>query len=111
MLPKSRRLSTKQVKSVVEKGRMLHSPFFAIRAINIDKPSSFSVSVSKKVAKTAVLRNSIRRRVYSAVSKVINDVNPGQYVFLMAKNGIEKRSLEEILSEIKEIFVKIKVLK
>ena len=65
MLPKIKRLNTALFKKVIDTGRSLHSELFIIRSVKDKSLLKFSVSVPKKISKTAVLRNQIRRRVYT----------------------------------------------
>ncbi len=111
MLPKTKRLTTKSVDLVMEKGRMTHSPLFVIKSISTQETSRFSVSVPKKVAKTAVQRNKIRRQVYSAIKKIESQIKPGHTGMVIAKTGAEKLPFESLVSEIKDIFVKSGFLK
>ncbi len=54
-------------------GRASHTPLFTIRALPVEgelgASKQFSVVVSKKVAKTAVARNALRRKVYAALAE------------------------------------------
>ena len=111
MLPKSQRLSTKAVAHVMGKGQPSHSPFFVVRSVLTKETSRFSVSVPKKVAKTAVQRNKIRRQVYSAIKKMAKQIKPGRSGLVIAKIGSEKLPFESMASEIKSIFVKSGFLK
>ena len=111
MLPKSKRLTTKTVASVMGKGQSTHSPFFVARLVPTQEASRFSVSVPKKVAKTAVQRNKIRRQVFSALKEVQTETKSGFDGVVVVKVGIEKLPFTEIVSEIRKIFVKSSVLK
>jgi ribonuclease P protein component len=98
----------------MEKGKIFHSPFFllkAMKSLEEQGPSRFSVSVSKKVAKGAVLRNKIRRRTYSALQPLYNRVQPGFRIVLIAKNPVLEASLEEITTSLDDFFVKTGLLK
>lgn len=54
--------------TAISKGKTVFSPFFSVRiSNNTHTVSRFSVVVSKKVAKSAVERNSIRRKFYAAL--------------------------------------------
>jgi ribonuclease P protein component len=109
MLPRKQRISTQLFKDIIQKGSAFHAPLFSIRIKKTLNNSRFGVSVPKKVAKTAVLRNKIRRRVYSAL-KVININNQHDVIFI-AKIGIEKLKQIELSQEINKIFVKSGLLK
>ncbi|MDQ5893033.1 MAG: Ribonuclease protein component [Patescibacteria group bacterium] len=111
MLPKTKRLTTKSVDLVMEKGRMTHSPLFVIRSISTQETSRFSVSVPKKVAKTAVERNKIRRQVYSGIKKIEHSIKSGLSGMIVVKAGAQKLSFESLISEIKSTFVKSGFLK
>jgi ribonuclease P protein component len=63
--------------------------------------SKFSVTVSKKLYKTAVLRNRAKRRVF-AILRDISPTKPGYYEFFL-KSPIESTSFEELNKEIKNI--------
>lgn len=115
----------------MKKGGISHSGLFSLRFLKslperdgseragVEKYSQFSVVVSKKVAKTAILRNKIRRRGYSIFGKVSEslnnpvrtDVRPGgpYYVILFAKKGAEKATFAETESQIQEILKKAKL--
>lgn len=98
----------------MKKGGFLNSPFFTLRFLkNPLKLTHFSVVVSKKVAKTAVLRNKIRRRTYSILKKLTkNSKNPlaGQayFIILFGKKGVEKATFAEVEADIKKLLEKVK---
>lgn len=72
MLSRSRRLSGNQVKTLPSaKTKVFRVPLFMIRVLDRKdaSPARFAVIVSKKVAKGAVVRNLLRRRLYSVVMK------------------------------------------
>jgi len=66
MLAKKYRLPIQEMTS--KKGRTYKSAFFAIKVFSGGKEfSRFGVVVSKKVCKTAVARNRVRRALYDAL--------------------------------------------
>lgn len=90
----------------MKKGGFLNSPFFTLRFLkNPLKLTHFSVVVSKKVAKTAVSRNKIRRRAYSVLGK--NVKNP-YFIILFGKKGVEKATFAEVEADIKKLLEKVK---
>ena len=112
MLPRSQRISTQLFKEIIQKGVAFHATFFVARIQKTGKASNFGVSVPKKVAKTAVLRNKIRRRVYSAIRNISKKgLNSHQNVIFVVKLGIEKLNQIELQQEIEKIFVKTGLLK
>lgn len=75
MLPKSERLIKSEFNQVFSKGKIYSSPTLLIKVLEKDSSKSkFSVSVSKKVAPKAVVRNKIRRAVYRAIAKIIKNI-------------------------------------
>ncbi len=111
MLPSSKRLSTALFKEVITKGKHLHSPLFVLRAIKTEGLSRFSVSVPKKVAKTAVLRNKLRRRFYSALNPLFVEIKPGIHGVFIVKETILKAHFKSLSTELREFFVKSGLLK
>ena len=66
MLAKGARLSAEQVREVIKKGRALRAAGVSLKFL----PGSVgkaSIVASSKVAKTATLRNALRRKGYAAV--------------------------------------------
>ncbi len=110
MFPKEKRLNTALFKEVMTSGKAFHSSFFTLKVLKKDSKSLFSVSVSKKVAKSAVLRNKIRRRIYSVIRSIENKIKDGFYIILIAKEPT-KTDFEIIKEEVNNIFVKSGLLK
>lgn len=109
MLPRSKRLSTEAFNGIIGKGHSFHGPFLILRAIQKEGATRFAVSVPKKVAKLAVSRNKIRRQVYSAIDKL--DVKSDFEIIIIMKVGSDKLSFASLSNEVKEIFVKSRLLK
>jgi ribonuclease P protein component len=85
----------------MKKGGFKSSSLFSLRILkNPLKSKGFSVVVSKKVAKTAVLRNKIRRRTYEVLQKI---PKTPYSVILFAKNGVEKATFQEIEADISKL--------
>jgi ribonuclease P protein component len=92
----------------MKKGGLFSSLFFNLRILeNPEKTTLFSVVVSKKIAKTAVLRNKIRRRAYSILKKSVK--NP-YFIILFAKKGVEKANFLDTKEVIQDILIKAKIL-
>jgi len=74
MLPRKNRVNRKTFDETLQKSRTFHSAYFSLRVRKDDTLTAprFAVVVSKKVAKTAVARNLIKRRsreIFQALSK------------------------------------------
>ena len=111
MLPKSKRQGTKAFEEIIKKGQSFHGSFLILRRLMTKQTSHFSVSVPKKVAKSAVLRNKIRRRVYSVIKHLEDRIRPDYGVIVIMKTGSEKLKFSVLSSEIEKIFVKSELLK
>ncbi|HEY4494807.1 MAG TPA: ribonuclease P protein component [Candidatus Paceibacterota bacterium] len=111
MLRSSKRLTTSLVKEVVNKGKIFHSPVFVLKALKNKDLSRFSISVSKKVAKNAVDRNKIRRRMSSILRTLYSSIYVHvDGVFLM-KLQSKEMSFKELKNEVQSSFVKFGFIK
>lgn len=111
MILKSNRLSSRDFELVMKKGRIFNSALFSLKTL---KNKDFlgikaSVVVSKKVAKTAVLRNKIRRRVYSVVGKELKNSKNPYFLIFFAKKGAEKASFNDQKLEILNLLENSKI--
>lgn len=104
MLKKQRRIPTSLAKRILTgKSSGYHSRLFSLRRVFDPKEFTESrggVVVSKKVAKTAVLRNSLRRRVYAALKKTESDFLPGFAFFIFPKESVAEASPDQISKEL-----------
>jgi ribonuclease P protein component len=112
MLKKSSRLTTKQFNEVMQNGKVFHTPFFTARFHSIDtRPVGMAAVAPVKIAKTAVLRNRVRRRIYSAVKPFIENIS-GCRIILIAKPPLLKdESMDVIRGDLRGLFVKAGVLR
>ncbi len=98
MLAKKDRLSRTEFNRFFAVGKRYHSPSFQI--VSVPYPTFHaSVVVSKKIAKRAVMRNKIRRRIYDILRHYTKaEALHGVYIVL-TKSGVEKRSYHELKEE------------
>ncbi len=73
--------------------------------------SIFSFSVSKKVSKSAVVRNKLRRRGYSVIESNISNIKPEHFLFFSYKKGGEKVSYKELENNVVGLLEKSFMLK
>lgn len=83
MLKKEHRLQkTKEVQTTFAKGRSFFSPYFLGKFQKVTEGKQrFTVVVSTKVSKKAVVRNRIKRLVREYVRLHIDGFLPGNYIF------------------------------
>jgi ribonuclease P protein component len=67
MLPKHKRLTTEGVKEVLAKGKSRRGSVLSLKWLDTSSSFRCAVVVSKKLAKTAVRRNQLRRAAYQAL--------------------------------------------
>jgi len=82
----------------------VNSPLFSLRFSGqpLFGEPRVAVSVSKKVLKSAVARNGVRRRVYAALRSYIPELSPRAFLFV-AKSGAEKLKGDRLKLEIKKL--------
>lgn len=98
MLQKKERLNRNDFNRFFSAGKRSHSKHFQL----IFHPhSSFhaSVVVSKKIAREAVRRNKLRRRVYDIVRNTRENLAVGVYI-IITKKGAGELSFAEIKQEL-----------
>jgi ribonuclease P protein component len=110
VLKKSRRLSTKQFSLAIEKGKVIHSPLFIARALFGQKDDRVAAVAPVKIAKTAVIRNRTRRKMYEAVAALGQLPSKGAHTIIFAKAGAVTAQKEELVSDLKDLFVNIGIL-
>ncbi len=107
MLSKKHRFhGSVSLRFVFKKGSAARQPDIALKYIVNKKSKSFRVAVivSKKVHKSAVKRNRIRRRIYSAVSEFESYFNePYDLVFFVYKDQILSLPHPELKRQISKL--------
>jgi|SRR3989344_8070370 len=98
MLPKTHRIPRKLWKPLLESRVYFNSPHFLVRVANSETPR-LAVSVSKKVSKSAVVRNTVRRRVYATVSTFLPTLTKNLFL-IIAKPGSQLVKSEALRAEL-----------
>lgn len=111
MLPKSKRLNTAEFLSVMDKGKLFNSLFFVTRLTYHNKDTKISAVAPKKVAKNAVKRNSIRRKIYGVIKDFYPSLVMGTHIIIFAKTTMRDKKYVDIKKDIENIFVKAGILK
>jgi ribonuclease P protein component len=110
MIPKKHRLSQQDFKKYLGKTRVLNGTHLYIRFSLTDLPNThFSVVVSKKIAKTSVLRNKIKRRAYAVVSEYLDIFPKGFICMVFMGKGSSSLSYRDLSKELQELLGKIKI--
>jgi ribonuclease P protein component len=105
MLPKSARLTVADIETLSQ-GKSVFGTLISVRYI--PAPAlKFSVSVSKKVAKTAVLRNRMRRRLYGALEGVMKEVKNPLHIMIMPKKECFEVPFKALTEELRGIIQRL----
>ena len=106
MLQKSERVTRSEFLRLYKAGKKLHSKHLTV---SISPTPGFhgSVVVSKKVSKRAVIRNTIRRRIYSEL-RSLRSCSPATYIVMVRppyadlSKGLARAELLELIGRIQK---------
>ncbi|MFA6355166.1 MAG: ribonuclease P protein component [Candidatus Paceibacterota bacterium] len=105
MLPKKKRITKDIFQTILKKGSIVSGSFFLFRYIK-ESNSRYVFVVSKKIAKTAIQRNSLRRRGYNILRQY--NLKNCAGIFFYKKEALHV-SLSELKKDIDFILEKIKL--
>ena len=111
----NRGLSRKDFNVSREKGVMYQTPLFGVSVINqksesLKDESQFGFVISKKISKSAVERNKIKRRIAEAIqnqSSIFKLQSTNHKIIFLVKTSILNASVDEIEIQVKHVFEKI----
>jgi ribonuclease P protein component len=110
MLKKAERLTRTEFDQFFSTGKRLHSPYLQLIYAPHDTFHG-SVVVGKKVAKKAVDRNTLRRRLYAQVySQLRTSTPPGVYI-VVAKAGFASLGRKAAAAEATELLQKVQKMR
>lgn len=112
MIPSSQKVDKSLFKSLLAGSRSIHSDTFSLRVVFLPtlSPAKFSVVVAKKLEKSAVKRNVIKRRMYASLSGFLGAAKPGAVCVFFLKKKVEKPFLGTLSEEIEKTLRVAKVL-
>lgn len=112
MLPRKYRLTKKKdFQAIFEKGKFINNKFLYFKIIkNNEKNSRFGILVSKKVAKKAVDRNKIKRRIREIIKKNIPFIRKEIDLIVIAKKEINRKKFIQIEEDISQALIKNKLI-
>ena len=110
MFPKHSRLTKETIERHLIRARRLKTSRFLVLYTRIPQPKGttqaagpqVSFTVSKKVAKSAVLRNKLRRRGYAAAKAFIPRLSPAAAVLVSYTSPDTKVSIPELTAELEQ---------
>ncbi len=113
MLPKKHRLSKHaEVAKTTARGRSFFSQSFILKSLALPKAevAQFTVIVSTKAVKTAVIRNRLKRVIRQAIHPHIKQIKSGQYAIIIKRSAATITS-KDLAVEVVEALTKSKLLK
>lgn len=114
MLPRKNRITRKDFPSRDMRGFRVFSPLFSAVFYQTSGKSSLqsraSVVVSKKTAKTAVARNTLRRRFYDLLAPYFKDLPVPTMVVIYPKIDAQKAPFSTLKSEVEKAFKQAKLI-
>src|SRR4051794_32174394 len=87
------------LKGVYQRGQTVRGPLISLKFAHrpAHKPHRVAVVVSRKVSKSAVVRNRIRRRVYEAVRRSEAGISPGtDLVFTVFNDQVAEMKADKL---------------
>ncbi len=111
MLPKKNRVSRKDFPVRNRQGFRVFSPLFSVTIYQSEDSIKASVVVSKKIAKTAVDRNYLRRIFYEAVSEYIKGSSKKALIVFYPKVEAQKTPFSVLKTEVEKALRQAKLIK
>lgn len=105
MLPKKKRLTTKEFSRFFASGRRIHGTFIQLIYAPHDEFHGAAV-VGKKVEKGAVRRNKVRRRIYDALYRIHRAKGLAGVHILIAKPAAAKAGFAALAEDVRTIIAK-----
>ncbi len=95
-----------------DNNRSFSIPFFITKA----KPNRllfnrFGVIISKKIDKRAVVRNRIKRLIYSIIEELYKNIKPGYDILILTRKNAVGKTREELYLAIKQMLLTDGLLK
>lgn len=110
MLSKKNRISRKGFPTPSLRGFRLYSPLFSIVVYTTGTNPRVAIVVSKKIAKIAVQRNKIRRRMYDALQPYLSRLAAPVTIVVYPTQISTKASFGEIQQEVNKTLLGSKFL-
>lgn len=106
MLPRTKRVGKKDFPPFTAKGRSFSTPLFSCKIV-LGKDSGavnrYAVVVSKKAAKSAVVRNTLKRRFFNAIRDSKGSASKGSIGIFYVRTPAVLASYRDITDEVKKI--------
>lgn len=113
MLAKNKRLKkNKDFDSVFKEGKSAYGGFLGVKIKKNDlEISRFGLLLGIKVSKLAVIRNLYKRRIKAVLQQTVSNTKNGYDLVIIVLPTIKNKTYQEIETEIKNLFIKLKFYK
>lgn len=109
-MEKSRRVTKKIFNKVLKTGKIYNQPFSSLYILLSQNKSRVACVVPKKVERSAVIRNKLRRRGYHTLHKILKSNNKPFLGILFIKNGAKKLPYKLFEKDIEDLLKKAGVV-
>ncbi|TSC61684.1 MAG: hypothetical protein G01um101448_201 [Parcubacteria group bacterium Gr01-1014_48] len=107
MLPRKAKTNRRTAQKILAAGRNFYGMHMTLRTIKIlNKKSTLSFVVSKKVAARAHERNKLKRRGFSAISQYYKNIRPYTGTLFFIKKTATLASYVDIENDIHNLLIK-----
>lgn len=112
MLKKENRIRLKkEFDQVFKHGSSFYCKTIGVKSLNNELGlSRLGIVVSSKISKKAVVRNKIKRLIRDFFQTELSGITKGRDIIIITLPGVEKLSKDDLVSKIKEIFIKMKII-
>lgn len=108
---KNRLISGKTIDLIKKKGSLVKNKNFYLNYLkNNNRQLRFALIVSLKISQKAVVRNKIRRQMYSAIKQYLTALKPEFDCVLMVNRTVLDMNFTELSLSLKNIFQKAGLL-
>lgn len=113
MLAKNKRLKkNKDFDSVFKEGKSAYGGFLGVKIKKNDlEISRFGLLLGIKVSKLAAIRNLYKRRIKAVLQQTVSNTKNGYDLVIIVLPTIKNKTYQEIETEIKNLFIKLKFYK
>lgn len=105
MFPAKNRLAAAEVALLTRGGALVQNQFLALR-YQASEVSAAAVVVSKKVARSAVMRHLVRRRVYAALRE-LGFLETQRALVVITRKGVTNLSYSQLKEELQALLLHI----
>lgn len=113
MLPRQHRLlATRDFQRIYRRGRSSRSQTLQLRMQENGRPiTRFGIVVSNRIAKRAVVRNRLKRRLRESVRPLLSRIRPGFDVILSAQTGADAATLQELRQDLQAVLDRARLIR